>query len=49
MTSKRLFSLSEDHPRTCGEHLHKANPDDKEAGSPPHLRGTHNAIFLIIG
>jgi len=32
---------SQDHPRTCGEHMRQAPVRLWDTGSPPHMRGTH--------
>ena len=36
-----------DHPRMCGEHRSKIKSVNPPAGSPPHVRGTPVAHFLL--
>ena len=47
----RHSSIVKDHPRTCGEQRFAICIQQREAGSPPHMRGTERlfAIFLCTG
>jgi len=38
--------LTEDHPRMCGEQLLSMNTMMELMGSPPHVRGTENDVYV---
>ena len=43
-----LVGHEQDHPRTCGEHGDAGEKLLYVAGSPPHLRGTHDCFTLLF-
>ena len=37
-----------DHPRVCGEHIHRLSRSEEASGSSPRVRGTHNVLVVRI-
>ena len=37
-------TISEDHPRMCGEHASTNSRGRRKRGSSPHVRGAHNNV-----
>jgi len=44
----RIPCRTGDHPRTCGEHSSRRTHSSRASGSPPHMRGTHRHVILLL-